>query len=387
MSTVEGQLLDRDDFRTGTIVFLLGAGFSAPLGLPIMNTFIRYAASRAADPANPLQSAYLRVLDFRRECLGISYLLAGRSWDNLEELFTQAHLRSFTEPAVGQQICNRFARVIWDVYRKPLNHDNCTSWGYSHFRMFLSDLIKKWATERTARPIIITTNYDLSLETLLLCAAKHPKDYMRIVYSGEFECDCDNSDFLLFHLCRDLGEDPLPLEIIKLHGSVNWFLSTEGKPSCCTKYEPGYERGSNAVQTLAVQHSGFTERIARDDGPIPLIEPPMLGKAAGTQVIARQWQRAVEALKNAQALAIVGYSFPSTDMFMSKLLAEGLRQNSRMRVIEIVNSAEHSSRFWTDMRNQFAEPWRSTTLVEAPGDFRRTAEDWYMHQPNISLLR
>ncbi len=63
----------------------------------------------------------------------------------------------------------------------------------------------------------------------------------------------------------------------------------------------------------------------------------MLGKSAVHEVIASQWRAAVKALARAKQLFIVGYSFPETDVFMTRLLAEGLKYNEGLEEITIVD--------------------------------------------------
>jgi hypothetical protein len=59
----------------------------------------------------------------------------------------------------------------------------------------------------------------------------------------------------------------------------------------------------------------------------PGIVAPMIGKASVASAIAAQWRRAIAVCSRARTVLVVGYSFPETDTFMSRLLAEGLHQN------------------------------------------------------------
>lgn len=73
------------------------------------------------------------------------------------------------------------------------------------------------------------------------------------------------------------------------------------------------------------------------DTVTPIIIPPALGKTGEFEPIPRQWREAIKAIGKARHLWIVGYSFPDTDVFMSRLLTEGLVRNQELERVIIVN--------------------------------------------------
>ena len=81
----------------------------------------------------------------------------------------------------------------------------------------------------------------------------------------------------------------------------------------------------------------------------------MLGKSAVHEVIASQWRAAVKALDRAKKLFIVGYSFPETDVFMTRLLAEGLKHNEGLEEVTIVDIAKLTED-WVAKLHQFFNP-------------------------------
>ena len=110
----------------------------------------------------------------------------------------------------------------------------------------------------------------------------------------------------------------------------------------------GYGALSSFTQTLLKQ--------AIDDQATltPLIIPPMLGKASTRNIICRQWYSAIDALRLAAQIWIVGYSFPQTDAFMQRLLHEGLSKNRVLDRLVIADIQPESA--WEDRLETLFSP-------------------------------
>src|SRR5262249_6273915 len=103
-------------------VFLLGAGFSAPYGCPVMNNFMEaarrnYFDRREQNPEDFLVGCYKTLLEFQVECLRSSWAF-NRNWENIEELYTQADLLRLANESGAEERCAQIAWAIWDVYRQ-----------------------------------------------------------------------------------------------------------------------------------------------------------------------------------------------------------------------------------------------------------------------------
>lgn len=223
-------IFEQDD-ANGVIVFLLGAGCSRHCGAPLMNEFMSTARRLYRDRGTPFKSDLDALFQFYNECVRISYAM-DRWWENIEDLFTQAHLREIAGDQNGKSRRRAMERVIWDVYRRPIV--DTSSFDYHLFCQFLNRLVNAWIELEAPRPIVITTNYDIHLENLLL--ATHVRSTfldndlplkLDVIYPGIERPErgfCSQRGFLtpppkLPGTRRDGG-----IELIKLHGSVNWFL-------------------------------------------------------------------------------------------------------------------------------------------------------------------
>ncbi len=332
-----------DDETTGTAVFIVGAGCSADCGSPTMAQFIP-RAREYQDDAGPLSADYRALFDFRRKSFPISRVL-DRTWDNIEDLFTQIHLRELIGTSQASKLAKAAARVLWDVYRRAATS---SAVGYSDFASYLYHLVRQWRGGGKLRPIVMTTNYDVHAETFMV------RRKLGVVYLGQMEMDVKGSPYPLvaldeFEKYSEATGANLPIEVVKLHGSINWFK--KGKEiECHNQYRNDPTANTPGVPVLYCQ-----DRWDSDRGD-PVIVPPLLGKLSNEPVIARQWRQAVQAISCAHVIFILGYSFPETDPFMLRLLAEGFRSNDRINQIYICNN-DPSEAWRSRVQNEFARSW------------------------------
>ncbi len=68
-----------------------------------------------------------------------------------------------------------------------------------------------------------------------------------------------------------------------------------------------------------------------------LLVPPSWDKSEYSQIMRPVWKKAVEALKTATRICVIGYSMPETDAFFKFLLALGLAENDRLYKLIVVD--------------------------------------------------
>ncbi|HNC22628.1 MAG TPA: SIR2 family protein [Opitutaceae bacterium] len=186
-------------------------------------------------------------------------------------------------------------------------------------------------------PTLITFNYDLVLERALLQAVIGTgfhnldqfggKDFLRINYHhpripklvyqivrARFN---SGTSFLDGLALRDVGPeaagDELAVEILKLHGSLNFPRNGAAAPTRETY---------NVAQALA--H--------------PQILPPIFNKHADDS-LNEVWKVALQRLRSAKNVIIVGYSLPSTDIYMQYFMKSALGPNLLLNKIFVYNPA------------------------------------------------
>lgn len=325
------------------IVFILGAGSSAAYGLPVMNRFMDkarrlYFQMKRKSPNSWILDSYRELLNFSERCRASSWAFR-RNWENMEELYTEADLlrlsaSSEKERQEAKARCDDIGWTIWDVYRQ------CDVSAFENgFRIAFPKVCEKIEAAQFY-PAIITTNYDCLCEWAVL---DNGRDF---AYPG-FEI-CPNKEAtattanpVSFAEIREHNKVP----IIKLHGSVNWFsVSSNGYWHAPRGFKPLAEQNQPA-ETIAKNIAGETiakniieQRAWVKEYLTPEIIPPMLGKSSASPVIGQQWNAAIEAIGAARQIWVVGYSFPQTDTFMTRLLTEGLLRNSQLEKFVIVDS-------------------------------------------------
>jgi hypothetical protein len=117
-----------------------------------------------------------------------------------------------------------------------------------------------------------------------------------------------------------------PVPILKLHGSLNWFVHTSRRD-----YPNPHGLNNNPKEGRIVLASGYPHirsgfgRAEDPQGWIlrPLIVTPVLYKDLGGKgPVGQSWRRAREELSDCRRLVVAGYSCPPTDFAMRRLFLE-----------------------------------------------------------------
>jgi hypothetical protein len=143
-------------------------------------------------------------------------------------------------------------------------------------------------------------------------------------------------------------EDAIPL--LKLHGSVNWATvdrDVERLLDIVGDLEVRDEKNMvpliDRIEMKDVWQKDYiilyeSYEKARGLSASPLLAPPTAQKVL-TGGLSGVWDAAVEALRGATRIIVVGYSLPLTDHHFRYLMAAGLRDNISLRKIFFVNPA------------------------------------------------
>lgn len=279
------------------VVYLLGAGFSAPLGLPIMTNFMQ--KSKDLYFIDPERYCYFeKIFETVRDMhICKSYFRADLF--NVEEILS---ILEMTDALSHEPEKELFAQYIIDViagYTPEIerdSNDNLTRifkedidcyYGYFVASLFGISMSKKqdgiWAvvnSERAYNYSVITLNYDLVLEN----------------YSKHFQENCHGDSSLEFKKNGgDWGKEDVVF-LSKIHGSVD------------TK----------------------------------TIVPPTWNKGLNPD-IRHVWQLARNQLCEANHIRIIGYSLPITDAYIKYLLKSSIISNDNLKTIDVLCLDEDGS--------------------------------------------
>lgn len=168
-----------------------------------------------------------------------------------------------------------------------------------------------------ACPALITFNYDLVLErTLWECF--HPKATPKLEVRScglkyffgicDFSVRRDTNNYTIF----DWTHPPeIEIPYLKLHGSLNW-----------DQRWPDAQRESERITPTSEPTQVVDE---------PLILPPVFNKMNSR--VNSVWKTALEILRNAKHIIIVGYSLPKADIYMQYFLKSAVGPNSSLQKI------------------------------------------------------
>ncbi len=315
-------------------VIILGAGASHDAGIPLLAGFVdkmwEYAI-RGRNGDQPLSAkdhdVFKRAIEVRNE-LNAYHGRATFDDRNIEDILS---ILSFNVIGGGRPDKAKLDRIIKAMARTielscNVEHDGrlnvIEESGPGVYRSFWRNMFG-WAGAGNDLPAIITLNYDLVLERSLfqLLIGKTYGTYESVFpfpgISVKYYFDLRSDTSFRVQRARYQGPDfeSIPgtklepvssgeiegaanIEILKLHGSLNF-------PS---------KRGTT---------DGYQLTTPRDD---PYMLPPIFNKLTTTEP-REMWKVALERLRQAKNIIIVGYSLPATDIYMQYFLKTAVGPN------------------------------------------------------------
>jgi len=280
------------------VVYILGAGFSAPLGIPVMNNFLERSKDMFAE--NPESYSYFEeVFSTIKE---FSFVKNYYSADlfNIEEILSILEMRDNLSHARKK---SSFKRYIVDVVThhtpnilgisQPSNDWLGSIFGGSNpvrdYGIFIScllnlefyiypgrtkhDTVSKSTIQNTYS--VVTLNYDLVIE------------YLCELINGHTDKESLKGEFLGF---LDDDSDNCILDYAKLHGSID---------------------SKNIIA-------------------------PTWNKGIQSKEIKSIWSLAYKVISEANYIRIIGYSLPTTDSYVKFLLKSAVIKSNNLKRIDVI---------------------------------------------------
>lgn len=309
------------------IVFLLGAGASAPSNIPTVNLLLPELLKRAKKIG-------------REDLDRLAKFCEERELKNIEDLLTAAYISNF---AVKNRNVNSLLKYFLmnddKAQQKFLRSLESDASSISFLQDTLQTLFGLLAsTMISAKPnqtheeivkfakthqkcSIITTNYDGCMDEAILRAGMKLKNYIN---EDSYFINVDDIDKLKEHQ---------PINLIKMHGSINWAYcdSCQGvKEFDLLFLKESYEENklSYPVMGLCKICGGLSR---------PLLVPPLSFKILMFPKLIDLWNSAKEEIEKADYLIVIGYSFAEADTYITKIVARSMSVNKNQRMI-VVNT-------------------------------------------------
>lgn len=349
----------------GKTVYLLGAGFSAASGVPVLSQFLpnglaRLKDQKGADGRSLYQELILAIEQALYDHLPAAEFLTQRL-ANLEDIFCLVDLckqsakegpdkRYFEQQetrlkefVVSVLQCawnthvSHWERILDTESSIPVAPQQCL---FSHatfaasphlidatfnvcaYQAFLSQVLVDNATkakEVGARSIlslddadaIITLNYDTVIEHKLSLLSRSAQ-----VYYGPIALRSSAAQNVVVKWPTIVTGNIPPLPLLKIHGSINWQVSVDERtdPSSATHVDSLWEPFAT---------NGNRDRLRRI-AAIPIIPPTWRKSSSIVSVFGKLLGEALHHLRLAETIVIIGYSLPRTDAYFKYLFAQAL---------------------------------------------------------------
>lgn len=313
----------------------MGAGASKPFGCPLTNELLPLIKKRLSS-GDLFRKAFDRSQADREELSSyINALLPGLNSIGPEDLPLITDVLSLVDhslhsshsltPFMGTKKLMRFRilleRAILEVLDMPLlKHD------LQHSRYRLSDWLIGQSKIEGQEVGIISTNYDIELETQLFSR------YLNHLISTEIDFGFSWRDIHTGAIYKRPANPSL--RIYKLHGSLNWLR--------CDLCDHVYVNTRGSIAEL-----GFAEQIHEDNtchcGYAPLqsvIIAPSIVRDIRDVNLLECWKNAIEFLRNATEWIIIGYSFPFEDIAIRSLFLRAHNARETPPSIRVIQKGE-----------------------------------------------
>lgn len=291
------------------IVYLLGAGFSAPLGLPVMKDFISKSKDMASSGKSGNYSYFENIFKMIKD---ISYLKSFINSDlfNIEEILSVLEMGYF----VGDKTINieDFKKYIKDVitFNTPAIDFNQKDLMVSNWNNFIFGHDKK------------LNLYGLFVLNLFQLRIEKTKQNV----SGEMKMEFETKQIIRKdNVVRrydiiTLNYDECIEKFIKLINNV--YTST-------SELDLGVTRDSSDESLNNIKYSKLHGSVSKE------IILPTWNKNI-SQPIVSNWELAYNILKEANEVRIVGYSLPLSDNYIKYLLANAFIDSGNLKYIDVI---------------------------------------------------
>jgi hypothetical protein len=353
------------DIRKQKTVYVVGAGFSAAMGLPVQARILTTLLEKEYSYYGGKSSEKL-IEELDKNIPEISAFLQRafpEQEQTLEDIFTlldqtiqaNGHYRGLNLQTL-QEIRNKWIRTIVTLFHS-------LSSGYingnqNQCQRFIAALLDKRTSvnQEVDTVSIISLNWDSILEDAFFevirtidCVGKADIDYC--VYSAPIE------DSPHIPSTKQKASGIFNLKLLKIHGSTTWLRCPNsnyiytGIGASADPYELYVkERVSPFI------NDNFSKQDGTDTAPPlePYIITPTFTKVFNQPQIQNTWHNAYVELREATDIIFIGYSLPDSDYHFRTLLRRSIRDSTKIQVV--LHKSDESSTVFEPVLDEDDEP-------------------------------
>lgn len=346
-------MADATKNATDRNVYVLGAGFSAPAGAPLIYNFLDRSRDLFDDPSNslaqPEKEHFQKVFQFRSEVARAREKVIV-DLDNIEQLFglvemsigfeqSQRETRTSTRYLIAKTLewatqdslhwqrlrlgpfqdaldwarQHRIAQDPLQVDSPAQNIEYINIDAYSYFAALAAGLLDDPRQRRTRHDTVITFNYDLVLDHALYGIGVEPNYHLDAFVPGPA------------YLVK---RQPM-LSVLKLHGSINWGVC----PDCRALHGMQSRKPGQTLRWFPFPACANCKQQIYQ----PLLVPPTWNKHEHRDILQKVWKEAFEEMRAATRICVIGYSMPESDAYFKYLLTLALAENTHLSKLIVVD--------------------------------------------------
>jgi hypothetical protein len=309
------------------VLFILGAGASRAVGVPVMKDFLD-RAHELMYTEGVSRDAFDRVFRIVA-ALQILHAKSHTDLQNIESIFNLFEMSQLVGrlPGVSEEDFKSASSSIRRVLAETIENsclfpivDARVTPG-EPYRSLVHRLRERHYTKKLPLDwAFVTFNYDIALDfainwsNLKVDYGLHPKD-----------------------------SDPKSVRLFKLHGSLNWTECECGEIvplehiKLPEQTEPGVSVALIALSRLLPTLKHCSDKSVTG---LPAIVPPSWNKTQYQRSFGRVWQRAATELAEAENIIVIGYSLPKSDAFFQDLFRLGIAGGTRVKRFVVVDPDE-----------------------------------------------
>ena len=319
----------------GKIVYILGSGFSAPLGIPIQKQILPQIFSLEVTPEESTEAVDFEIT--REQVKSFIQILFGDNIEEviLEDIFTILDRALTFKENFRQFSWSRLLEIRGKIISCILfafNYLSNKSEKKTEFKKFAKLLLENAKTvSKELSAAIINLNWDNVFETFLNDLELRMLDYGTVIFNIDEEDDaCANS----IHPERNQR-----LRFLKLHGSLDWlYCSNCGRLFGRVYKSIALDAFYRPVECLFCKNfppPRNGEKNREEDLPRlqSLIITPTYLKDFDNLHSREIWQSAFYELFQAKEVIFIGYSFPEADFELRYLLKKAICPESKITVV------------------------------------------------------
>ena len=322
------------------VLFVMGAGSSHPDGVPLQHDILpQIISDEVMEISNTAIGMQVREFIFDNFSVDPD---AG-SFPKLEAIFGFLDYFVQQNESLSSKYTYETIREIKENFIKTIHYivNLRTDKRSKTYHLFWE------AVARYNRNIsIVTLNYDTLLEQAFdFLFQKHGYiDYS--IHLMNYDKLIELKDFNFWINPREPikvkpGEDPVPIKIIKLHGSLNWKYC-----NCCnhTLLTP-WDRKIDLNRGKLIGHTFPDEKEYDYYCPIDktefqtLIMPPSYLKSLNNPVVTQLFAEASREIRMSRKIVFIGYSLSDADVHIKALFKKHLKENTPIVVVNPKRSA------------------------------------------------